>query len=57
MTLKIEPLSSTSVAALNSSPVTQKISIAGGGGEFKLRFKTAYSVNGARVDESGEFQS
>lgn len=57
MTLRIEPLSSTIVAPLNSKPVTQKISVETGGGEFKLRFKTGYSVNGARVDEAGEFAS
>ena len=57
MTLSIEPLSSTTIAPLNTSPVTQKISVVTGNASFKMRFKLSYSVNGARVDEGGEFSS
>lgn len=57
MVLKIEPLSSLTVAPLNTAPVTQKLTVdtnTPNGTGFKMRFKTAYTVNGAKVEETGE---
>lgn len=57
MKLSIEPLSGTTVGKLNSGAVTQEIGVEGGDGVLRMRFRVGYGVNGARVDESGEFTS
>lgn len=57
MQLTMDTLSGNIVAPLNTSPVTQLLKIGNPTGDqkFKIRVKIGYSVNGARVDELGEY--
>ncbi|KAI8615358.1 hypothetical protein BC830DRAFT_1123169 [Chytriomyces sp. MP71] len=55
MQLTMQPLSGTTVPALNTAQVTQAMSIVNASNEpIKLRFKICYDLNGALVEESGE---
>ncbi|KAJ3219871.1 hypothetical protein HK099_004551 [Clydaea vesicula] len=56
MTLKLDPLSNTVLAPLNTSPATQSAQISNPKLEpIRMRFKVHYEVNGASVDETGDF--
>ncbi|KAI9354326.1 VHS domain-containing protein [Zopfochytrium polystomum] len=57
MTLNMLPLSGTVVPALNVGQVFQSISVVSSNpaAELRLRFKVMYKVNGAQVEEVGEF--
>lgn len=58
MTMNIQPPSSKSIAALNVAPVTQSITIENSQKEnLRFRFKLKYTLNGAEVNELGEFDN
>lgn len=56
MTLEMNPLSSSTLEPLNQSQATQSMMVTNTSIEPpKIRFKLHYSVNGAVVDEAGEY--
>ncbi|KAJ3313883.1 hypothetical protein HDV04_001444 [Boothiomyces sp. JEL0838] len=56
MTVEMEPISSAVLAPLNQSPAAQVINIANPSKEpLRMRFKVQYAVNGAIVNENGEY--
>ncbi|KAJ3120124.1 hypothetical protein HK098_004868 [Nowakowskiella sp. JEL0407] len=56
MTLKMEPLSSTVIAPLNTAQTTQTMFVNNPTKDpVRLKFRVSYSVNGAVVEEQGEF--
>ncbi|KAJ3276389.1 hypothetical protein HDV01_005012 [Terramyces sp. JEL0728] len=56
MTVEMEPISSAVLAPLNQSPTTQVFNVANPAKEpLRMRFKIQYGVNGAVVNENGEY--
>ncbi|KAJ3218968.1 hypothetical protein HDU67_003332 [Dinochytrium kinnereticum] len=56
MQLKLNPLSATVVAPLNQAQVKQSFVVTNATkSTMKLKFKVIYQVNGAEVEESGDF--
>ncbi|KAI8799942.1 Coatomer/clathrin adaptor appendage, Ig-like subdomain-containing protein [Cladochytrium replicatum] len=58
MKLRLDPLSSTNVAPLNTAQTMQMLHITNvNNNDIRLRFKVCYAVNGALVEETGEYPS
>ncbi|KAI8811026.1 VHS domain-containing protein [Cladochytrium replicatum] len=58
MKLRLDPLSSTNIAPLNTAQTTQTLRISNViNNEIRLRFKVSYAINGAVVEETGEHPS
>ncbi|KAJ3102622.1 hypothetical protein HDU97_000406 [Phlyctochytrium planicorne] len=56
MQLKLNPLSGTTVAPLNQAQVKQSFGVSHATSKtIKLKFKLSYLVNGAEVEESGDY--
>ncbi|KAJ3285252.1 hypothetical protein HK104_009580 [Borealophlyctis nickersoniae] len=56
MALKMDQLSGTTVAPLNQAQVTQALTISNPTKEIlRLRFRVQYAVNGAQVNEQGDY--
>ncbi|KAJ3309681.1 AP-1 complex subunit gamma-1 [Blyttiomyces sp. JEL0837] len=58
MDLKLMPMTATVIPALNQGQVFQQVTITNRQREnVRLRFKISYQVNGANVEETGEYTS
>jgi ADP-ribosylation factor-binding protein GGA len=58
MSIKMEPISGTTLSPYNQEQLTQTLKIENPNNEaLRLRYKLQYNINGAIVNEAGEFSS